>query len=416
MKPFQKLLSTAFVCVLSILNAQGPSTKNYTLKECIEFALKNNENIITANYNIDYQRQFKKAATDVPKTNVIYTQGQFNSIYKYDNNITISQTIPNPWVFTSHNALAKSHIKCSEYKLEATKAELIYQIKTCYYSLLYYNAVHKILVREDSIYERFLNAVTQKYNLGQATLLEKTTAETQLLDTKNQITESEEDINNYQIELQTLMHTHSDVNAEVSDFEESYLTVATDTGTVKQHPLLKYFEQQINVNEKVKLLESAKIMPDFMVAYFNQSIYGPANIFGTDYFLTKANRLQGFQLGIAIPLWFYPQKSKIEAAKINTKLAESDFNYNTTMLEGQFKQAVTIYLKYRHSISYYKNNVLNNLEVMIAEALKSYGTKDFNYNDYLEVVSRALNIQRNYMNVIHQNNMNALKIEYLLSK
>lgn len=412
MKNIVKLISFIVTFIIGNLMAQ----KNYSLQECIDYALKNNENIKTANYHLQHDKQFKKTATEMPKTTVMYTQGQFNSKYQYDNNITISQTLPNPAVFVSHNSLAKAQIKGSEYKLEATKADLIYQVKTAYYSLLYSSAVHKVLLREDSIYEGFAKSVAAKYEAGKATLLEKTTAETQVIETKNQVTESEEDINNYQIQLQTLMHINNDVIPKEDDFVKNYLTVNTDSHSIAEHPFLKHLKQQIKVNDKVRSLETAKILPDITVSYFNQSIYGPANIGDGDYFLTTANRLQGFQLGVAIPLWFYPQRAKVKAAQINTQLAESDYKYNVSILEGHFKQAATMYIKYHNSISYYQKNVLGNLQIMVQEAFKSYGTQDFNYNDYLDVISKALSIQRHYLTVINQNNMHALKLEYLLSK
>ncbi len=413
----QKQLS-AFIFAFSFLqlSAQNSTVKNYSLQDCIDFALRNNENIKTAGFNIEYQKQVKKAAGEIPKASVLYTQGQFNSIYKYDNNITISQAIPNPLALGNAKALAKAQIKSSEFKYDATKADLIYQVKTTYYSLLYSNALHDVLLEEDSIYENFSQAVITNYGKGQGSLLENTTAETQVMETKNDVIESEEDINSYQIQLQTLMHINSDVNAVNVDFDKDFLSVTLTNDSVLDHPLLKYLRQQIKVNEKAKSYEMAKILPDFVGGYFNQSIYGPGNIFGNDYFLTTKNRLQGFLVGITIPLWFHPQKSKIKAAELNTQLAESDYNYNSSMLEGQYKQAVTMYLKYRNSINYYKNNVLDKLDVIFDQALKSYNSKAISYIEYLQVVGHALTIKQNYLNVIHQNNLNVLKIEYLLSK
>src|SRR5262245_15717773 len=107
----------------SAFRAQEKS-KRYSLTQCIDIAMRNNEGIKTASLNIAYQKQFRKAATEIPKTSVVYTQGQFNSIYKYDNNITISQSIPFPLVFSTHNALAKAHIQSSEYNYESAHAEL----------------------------------------------------------------------------------------------------------------------------------------------------------------------------------------------------------------------------------------------------------------------------------------------------
>jgi len=115
-------------------------------------------------------------------------------------------------------------------------------------------------------------------------------------------------------------------------------------------------------------------------------------------------------------LWFYPQSSKIKAAEIKTQVAQSDYNYNKSLFEGQFKQAYTLYLKYQKSIIYYKSTALTNSQLIITQALKSYETKEINYVEYLTVVSNALDIESNYLNVIKQNNLAVLKIEYLSSK
>lgn len=415
----QKLIIIQAILMLmpfTILSAQTSAAKKYSIEECIDYALKNNENLKTANYHIDYSRQLRNAATEIPKTSVMYTQGQFNSIYKYDNNITISQAIPNPVVFSNQYKLANAQIQSNQFKLEATKADLIYQIKTTYYSLLFSNAMHKLIVSEDSLYESFAKIAADKYKLEGGSILEKTNAETQLMETKNDVIASEGDINNLKIQLQTLMNSSTNVNAVSNDFMKNYLTIKLDSGVNDNHPLLKYYKQQITVNEKIKSVEASKILPDFVVGYFNQTIYGPANIFGDDYFLTTKNRLQGFQIGIAIPIWFYPNHAKVKAAQIHTKLAESDFNYNENLIEGQYKQAVTMYLKLRNSINYYQTNVLSNIELILTEAQKEYNAKEITYLDYLQMVSHAISLERNYLKVIHQNNLYVLNIEYLLAR
>ena len=416
MKDSKLIVFLFFIFPVFLARAQNASPAVFSLQDCIDMALKNNESIETASLNIEYQKQHKKSATEIPKTSFMYTQGQFNSIYKYDNIFAVTQVIPFPTVFTNHAAVDNAQIKGSRFKFEAIKSDLIYQVKTSYYSLLYCNAVHDLLYKEDSIYEDFARASAKKYEAGAGTLLEKTTTETEVMEIRNQLLENEEDINNYRIQLRTLMHTRSNFEVAKTDLEKDFLSVIIDTSLVLDHPLLKYYNQLVDVNKKTVSLEMARIMPDLTVGYFNQSIYGPANVFGDDYFLTTQNRLQGFQLGIALPLWLYPMRSKIKAADINTKFAQSDYDYNVSLMEGQYEQAVNLYLKYRNSINYYKSSALTNSKLIIEEALKSYNAKEISYVEYLQVVSHALSIESNFLRSIHQNNMAVLKIEYLLSK
>src|ERR1700741_57197 len=86
----------------SSLFAQSKGANTLSLKECVDYALKNNENIKVLELTIKYQEYMKNSSYELPKTTAVYTQGQFNSIYKYDNNITVSQTIPYPGVFQNN--------------------------------------------------------------------------------------------------------------------------------------------------------------------------------------------------------------------------------------------------------------------------------------------------------------------------
>lgn len=406
-----------FCALLSnALLSQTAAQKKYSLQQCIDIALKNNENIKTAYLNIEHEKQNKKNSSEIPKTSFVYTQGQFNSIYKYDENITVSQSIPFPTLFSSRSAVSKAQIKSSEFHLDATKAELVYNIKTSYYSLLYLKAVHNLLHQEDSIYSAFATLVSQKYSEGKGTLLEKTAAETQVMEVENQMLESDDDIHTYYLQLYTLMNSVGDFDIAEIDIKKEFLSINVDTSLVLEHPVLKHLQQQVEVSRKNITYEKAKILPDISFAYFNQTIYGPANIFGQDYFLTKRDRLQGVIVGMAIPLWFAPLRSKVESARINVKQAQSNYDYNSTVLRGQYVQAANQYIKYQKSLNFYRNNALSNSKLIIDQASKSYAKAEISYVDYLQIVGHALNIENNYLDVINQNNMTVLKLEYLLTK
>ena len=398
------------------VSAQKIIHKILSLQQCVDFAMEHNANIKTGKLEIDYQKQFKKGATEIPKANVLFAQGQFNSLYKYDNSVTLVQTIPFPSVFTAHNALAKSYIKGSQFKLAATQSDLIYQIKTAYYSLLYHYSIQDLLMKEDSIYESFAESGKNKYENGGGSFLEKTTAETKVMEIKNQMLEIEEDINTYHIQLQTLLNCEMEVDAIKEDLTTKPLQMAVDTSNFAEHPFLMYLNEQVIAGRKYKNLERSKILPDLQFGYWNLSIYGPADYGTGPYTLSTKDRLQGFLLGVNLPLWFYPNLARVKAADIKTQVAQSDYNYNKTMFEGQFKQAYNLYLKYQNSIKYYRSTALTNSKVIITQALKSYSNKEISYVDYLTVVSNALDIETNYLNVIYQNDLAVFKIEYLISK
>lgn len=399
----------------AILISQPANVKVFTLDQCIELALKNNENLRTAALNIEHEQQNKKNATEVPKTNVVYTQGQFNSIYKHDEIISIGQTIPFPTVFSERHALAAAQVKSSEYHYNATKRELIYGVKVNYYSLLHLKAVQKLLHQEDSIFTEFSSQVKRKHAQGKTTLLEQTAAETERMDVENKLFGIDEDIQNAYLELSILMNISGGFDIQYFDIRRNYLAIQLDTSALLSHPILRHFEQQVEVQRHNVSLERAKILPDLSFSYFNQTIYGLANVLGDEYFLTKKNRLQGFTVGVSLPLWIFPQRSRVEAARLNMRQAQSDFNYHSTLMRGQYAQAIHQYLKYRKSLNFYHSNAGNNSK-LVEDATTSYNKGEISYGDYMQIVGHVLTIENNYLNVINQANLSALKIEYLLSK
>ena len=409
-----KRVSIGVVMLFVLLITPELKSQVFSLNECIDYALKNNENIKMTDLNIKYQGYLKKASSEIPKTTVMYTQGQFNSIYKYDNNITVSQSLPFPSVLSNSNKLHSENIKSARYNSEAAKADLIYQIKTTYYSLLYTQALHELLYKEDSIYVDFANVIQKKFIAGESSLLEKTGTETQVMEIKNQLLENEEDALNYRIQLQTLMNYPKEINIKMNGNTDLALSVSADTCMNPNHPLLNYYKQQTAIMDKTRKYEFSKTLPDITLGYFNQTIYGPANVFGEDYFLTTKNRLQGFQIGMTLPIWYYPMKEKINSLKINTEIAETNFNYNKTLMDGHYHQALVQYSKYQNSLTYYKTNALTNSGILINQALESYKKKEIGYVEYLQIVSQALDIECNYLRVLHQNNLTVLKLQYLL--
>ena len=226
-----------------------------SLSECISYAMDHNDGIEAAKLDISFQREFKKGATEIPKMTVSYTQGQFNSIYKYDNSFNLTQTIPFPACFAAHNAVGNSLISSSKFKLEAEKADLIFQIKSTYYALLYHYEIRKLLQTEDSIYQSFAQAGKLKFESGEGSLLEKTTAESKVLEIKNRILENEEDVNGFQIELQTLLNYKKQVDAVSEDLTKNPLLFKSDSVSMEKHPQLLYLAQQIESNHKMKVLD-----------------------------------------------------------------------------------------------------------------------------------------------------------------
>ena len=197
---------------------------------------------------------------------------------------------------------------------------------------------------------------------------------------------------------------------------ENTFTAVADTSTIKSNPYLAYLQQQIDIAAKQKKVEAAKSLPDITAGYFNQSLIGIQNVNGIDKYFDGSKRFQGFQVGIAIPLFYGSYKAKIKAAEVNKQIAATNYELNQTAIESQYRQAVQEYLKNRNSLEYYNTSALLNADLILKQTIASYSKGEIGYAEYLMGIKNAIGIKENYLKALQLYNQSIISIEYLAGK
>lgn len=402
-KKFAALAFLVIRCVVA--NAQS----TLTLEQAIAFALKNNPEAKAASLEVEHQQWMKRASVDVPKTNVTLTYGQYNSIIKNDNNITLSQTIPFPTVWARELSLGKAMIKSSEYQKVSIDNEITYQVSSVFYQLLYLKAKSALLTRQDSLLERLSKAANARYAAGEVNLLIKTSAEVQWNEAKNQLRQNNADILIQRSQLGIL--TQSSITDVTGNIEEFADTIFTSSPT--QNPALKYFAQQVNIAEAQKKAVVAKILPDITIGYFNQTLIGYQTINAQEQYFGSSSRFQGFQAGVAIPLWFPYHHARAKAATTNRLIAEQNFQLYEQRLNGQLEQARLEHEKVASSVDYYRSFALPNADSLIKQAEAAFRNGEIDYTSYLINLQSTATIRNGYLDALLLLHQRAIRINYL---
>jgi cobalt-zinc-cadmium resistance protein CzcA len=412
-----KLAPVVSLLVLILLVFAVPSAKAQstalTLNQAIASALQNNKAVNGASLGVGLQEQLKKTAFEMPKTNVSMLYGQYNSLVKNDNNFTISQTIPFPTLFSANAALGDERIKASQFQVASTKNELIYQVKTVYTNLQYLYSKEKLLLQQDSIYKGFVKSASLKYKTGEGNLLEKVAAETQLKEVLSQLEQNSADIEIYNNQLSTLLGN------QVSGITEKYLkenniTPLTDSVSVKENPVLAYFRQQIVIADKQRKVELAKALPDITLGYFNQSLTGFQNVNGNEVFFGQNKRFQGFQVGLAIPLFYKSYSAKAKAAAISKDMATNDLDLQESKLSGQYQQVLREYLKNKERYAYFQTSALNNAALILKNSRIAYQNGEVGYSEYLLNLKQVNTIYEGHLMALLQVNQSINHIDFLI--
>jgi len=408
-----KVVAPAVIVILLFGSSTIQAQNNGSLDEWIAKGLKNNNSVLAADAEVKSSQYLKKTSTEIAKTNVSLTYGQYNSYANKDNNLTISQSIPFPTTFAAKSKLAGSVIESNVLKKKLTEAEVVYQIKQVYYQWLNLNQRKELLARRDSVYKALAKASALRYKTGETNLLEKSSTEARSKEVENQLMQMENDRLALAGRLKALL-TSPITTFDEADLKEAVLSLQVDSSLAAKNPFVIYMKQQISIAENQKKVDKNALMPDITLGYFNQTLYGvPYGNDATAPLANYGNRFQGFSAGISIPFWFAPQSAKVKAAEYSKQNAELQYKQAQNNAVAEIEAAYTEYLKTQKSLQYYKSSGLPNAELITKQSTIAFQKGEINYAQHVLNLQQADEIKQNYLQTLLEYNQSVIALEFL---
>jgi heavy metal efflux system protein len=398
---------------LNKTEAQQPITVN--LNQAIQIALDSNLALRSSAYSVDLQRALKGASWDVPKPLIDGQYGQFNSFMK-DNSFSVTQSFAFPSTYINQNKLAGANIKGSELQLQSSQLEIATQVKQVYWQLAYLHSKQKLFAYQDSLYSGFLRAAELRAKSGETNRLEMITARSQSMEVMNQLQQVNADLLIYNQKLRTLLNTKATVLPTDTILQKVGFKLIPDSMAITANPAMGLVQQQVEISRYEKKVEQSRMLPDFSIGYFSQTMQGTQDVNGMPRTFDAGDRFTGFQAGIAIPLWFGPYTSKVKAAGLNEQIAQTNAAYYHESLSGSYYSLLEEYAKYNNSVVYYENQAVPEADLIIDQAGKSYKAGAMDYLDYVLSLNRALDIKRNYLEALNNYNQTVISIEFITGK
>jgi heavy metal efflux system protein len=400
-------------CLSVSVSAQ---TQAVSLDSALIIAQKNNKHLQASALRPAYYDYQRKAATELPKTEFNLMYGQYNGYYKKDNNLSITQAIPFPGTFVAKVSLAESQKQGAVFQMAADYNELNWQIKQVFYQLSFLQLLNKDLIEQDTIHSRLLRAMNLRYSSGDISQLEKTSTEMRLNEIRGRQNKNQMAIYGLQIQLQTLLGVSSPIVIDTSNALIRPFQLLSDTSLVSKNPQLQYLKQQIEIAEHEKKLMNQSALPEFRLGYFTQTLYNvPLDPQGIN-LASSSDRFQGIQVGIAIPIWFYPQMQESKAAQQEITIAKLEYENQENTWQGLYSMATNQYILSKNSLNYYTQKALPNAILIQSQSDLAYQKGDISYAQHVLNLEQAASIKENYFSSINNYNQSVIYLEYLTAK
>lgn len=396
--------------------AQVTPTQILTLDQALQQAGNRNAQLQLANLGVTQQQALRRTAYDAGRLSVTTMLGQYNS-RRFDNNLTVSHTIPNPTLMRRLADLNDRAVVSRQVAVAVTQNDVRYQVKAAYYELNYLHQRRRLYLQQDTLLTEFVQAATRRFKTGETGNLEKAIAESQLADQRVRLAQLDADLVAARTRLKTLLYSPDVLDATAQALPKLLLPYAADSlyrMPPDQHPQVRQWQQQVRVAEQARLVEQARLRPDFLVSLFSQTLIGNQLIDGQEIYFGPGYRFTGGQLGITFPLIGKAQKARVEAARVGEQLAETERQTGQYALGQQLQQAVSQYDQYRTALAYYEQNGLAQAQLIQTSARRSFRGGDIGYVEFSLALQQALTIRSSYLDLLNQYNQSVLYITYLL--
>ncbi len=407
---------TGLLVIGMMLSQFSIGQKSISQDSAIQLAYNNNKGLQSKSKQVLYFNQLKKTSSELPKTDITLMKGQYNGFYKNDNNISISQTIPFPTVFSAKSQLFQAQSNGANLDLSMSKNQLTFEIRQLFEQSAYWNSYLKLLLKQDSILQQFAKATDLKFNAGQGTLVEKTTVETRLneLRSKQRMVNSEIDAINRS--LQFFLGVNYTVQCETKELTTINTVMVADTSKLMGNPQALFLEQQIAINEAERKLMNSTALPEFKIGYFNQTLYGAPLGENSPQVAGSTDRFQGFQVGLIVPLWFGPDVSRNKAETLNTESKSLAYENYKNNLNNEFEKTLINIQARKELINYYESSAIPNAKLIEAQSAKSFELGEIEFTTHLLNLQQTSAIYEAYLNALSEYNANVLYLNFLMAE
>jgi cobalt-zinc-cadmium resistance protein CzcA len=369
-------------------------------EETVELAIENNKGLQAGVKRINQSEQLVGSAFNLDKTQVSYGYDQSNIA---ENGLPlkvfgVSQSLQFPTIYGAQRKVEKQKAALTTQQYQLNKRLLTKEVYIAYYNVVYNNSLVKQYTYLDSLYGQFAMAAKKRYDVGETNLLEKLTAETKQKEINIALTQARADVS----KAYTMLNQWVQSDSLLTVSEEALPRLVLEEFTITNHPGIAYYNSAESLAKSSLSLERQKLLPDLQFSVFQGTNNG-----------VNARNYNGFQIGVAIPLWFGANKSKINAAKTETLIVANEFENYKIQLQSKYDALLSDLKKYQETVDYYENTGKNLSKELTTTASKAFQNGEIDFLQYVQLLESAKNIEINYLQNLNKYNSTVLELNYL---
>lgn len=311
----------------------------------------------------------------------------------------VNQSLKFPLVYAAQKKVLEADEEMQLYRHRINQRELTLNVLTAYYDVVYFGSVKRHYKSLDSLYTVYARAAKTRQKSGEGNRLDALVARSKKDEVALMLMRASEDKQVAINRLSNLLQSEDDFVVDMDSLPHLQVQepdFAGHPGLLMQNAAEEVAMKQLNVNKM-------NWLPDISLGYFQ----------GTND-VENAPIYRGVEVGLAFPLFFGSQNSKVKSARREMEVARMDYRNFEMRLSGQLEALMGENRKYARSLEVFESSGKAQASEMMNVARKSFDAGEISVLEYVTVMDQARKLFLDYLGSLRAYNRTVLEINYLL--
>lgn len=370
-----KKMMVGVLLLFSLVPLAHGQEKKWRFGEFMDGVRKSHPAVLAAETRWKAQQEQIRTAFDPSKLQLNTQLGQYNSDY-FDNYFSIQQTFASPAFYKRQQAYLKNLSLKAEIDWELMKIDYQLKASLAYGTWLRANQTLRQLQAMDSLFSQLERLSELRLRKGESSELETLLIKNLKNDVGLRLLAEKSAQEKSLIALQVFLPESTPAGFEEEAFE-TLLPEETTCTFSSAHPLLRRAELEAQLSRNTLSIEKSKLLPEWSIGYFNQSLNGISLSDGR--LAGPQQRFQGIQSTLHIPIFAKANRARIKSADLIAKADSYELERMQRMLREWISKANTDYAQAQAEIAFFGSNIEPNLLQIknLTSLLFKAGTSDY---------------------------------------
>ena len=398
-RPYGGKIAMVIVLALMPLGTLAQQAQKITLDEAIDMALAGSPRLQAVDSDIARIRATKGESWELAPTQVTYSWGQLNGELKHDNELSVEQSLGSLLTPFYKNSLVSVQVASSERYRDLVTKEIVAEVKRAWTDYQHAVSVLELSQMQDSLGNRLRKSGEVRLLQGDIDQLEYRMMATMASEAHTKVLQATDDVRLAAKRFAWACFSSDAV--EPADSRLAMMSLPESYNLSQAH--IGYFDAQVEVKRKAVDVERSRFFPELSVGYSRQKI-------------EPLSGLNSWSVGVAVPIVFFPQKSKVKQARAEATIAQWDAEDNRLKLRNRVEELRLRIERQQRTIDYYTGDALKQADELQRNAMMLYKESETGIVELLHSITTANEIRKSYVDAVHEYNVMLLELELYTEK